>query len=96
MNRLDTLKRDAHAHNLLRSKTYVLYSTPHLFGKRTFIELVPEGIGSARLKAHEWTLDNGDTDGEGRRGRCAEFCLLEDWCVKTHGSLAPRTQGRSK
>ena len=88
MNVLNQLKRVEHAHNELRPKTYVLYSTPHLFGKRTFIEIVSEGIGTARLRAYEWTQKYGEPDRRDGWGKSAEFCLLEDWCEKKHGRLS--------
>tara|TARA_R100000458_G_scaffold54903_1_gene58383 strand:- start:869 stop:1147 length:279 start_codon:yes stop_codon:yes gene_type:complete len=92
MNELDRLKRDEHAHNELRPLTYALYSTPHLFGKRTFLEFV-QGVGSARLKAHVWTLENGS----GLDGTKAEFCLVEDWCTHRHGPMRRKLQaGRAR
>jgi hypothetical protein len=89
MTELDTLKRDEYVHNELKPDTYALYSTPHLFGKRTFLELV-KGVGTARLKACQWTHENGT----GHGGAMAEFCLVEDWCVRTHGPMNPKRNRR--
>ncbi|QDP65076.1 MAG: hypothetical protein GOVbin1630_33 [Prokaryotic dsDNA virus sp.] len=90
LSELDALKRNEYAHNELRPKTYVLYSTPCLFGKRTFLEIVSEGVGTARLRAYEWTQKHGEPDRRDGGGKKAEFCLIEDWCEKTHGRLSSR------
>ena len=73
---LDSLKVNEHAHNKMDPRTYVVFSRVFKPGaKRTFIDLV-EGIGTARLKAAEWTLAHGDGE---VCGLAAEFTRVEFW-----------------
>jgi hypothetical protein len=68
-------------------RTYVVFSRVFKPGaKRTFVSLA-EGIGTARLKAAEWTLAHGDGLAG---GLSAEFTRVEFWEGPTRAKGAGR------